>query len=787
MTVSARLQSFMRVALLIVAGLSWIGVGTPGDGAASVSITVRDATSGAPLENVEVFFLGGQPVSGLTDRNGVFAAEDVAPGTYAVRVQRSGYQRREIAVFAVAAGRQATLAISLPGLTEIGHVRAAVAARQTPEVTQSSPLRNISESLVDALSRVAGVNVDASSSSPGISLRNQDASQTAISIDGVRQSGKASSAALKLAGDLFTSASVDFNGTAGASAGTIDFRTLEPARRPLTAVAAGYDTLGGSAYTAAYSAPVGKLGIALQHTWRGAVPVLQGNTYADLSGSSYAHDGAARNTADLLKLKYTFGPRLQASAYYIGGTSRNADLCNAWLSNVPCGYGPGNATSEGFATYGVRAIAQIGNVSVVTGAYGTRTASRDDQTNRVIDGVAVPAIAAERLSGSGGNVTAAASSGRHSLRLLVAVDHSRDDVERTSGGKLSTTRLDTQLSTVSVSDTFKMSSLLSVRGGISFASGTDVGASAITSLRVDWRPSKRDALYASASVGSISPTDRPSRPLSDAPAASYDCANRSVIVQGPNDPATKQSATSVELGARHNWSRGDVNVAIYRKSEIGTGFPSLVPLVSQGGLDIPAGYVDQIFTRWNAADVCGGTAFDPSRIFVGSEVIANVYQRYQGFTVSGRVLLGKRVMLFPVLAVNAATAFSSDPRLLAPTSLRQSGQQIPLRPMRTGGLTVDVAGTMGTEWLLNAQYTSANNRSNLPAGFVVNAGVVKPLGRGRLTLLVANVTNAGTGSFVRSRGIGPLQLNDGTSFIIPTTPAQPFRVVMRYDFTTSPH
>ena len=292
----------LRRLLIAAVSVAYLALVLAGPAGAQVApgelvMTVVDAATKAPLENAEVFLTGPVQTSALTPKAGLLRFEEAPAGLYRVKVQLRGYQTATLTDVEVPDGRRITVRVALVAtLNEIGHVQArSSASASSQDVNENSAVRRISDSLNDALGQLAGVSVNQSGNnvdgSITISLRGMDESQTGVSIAGIRLSGASQGAALRALGtDLFSGASVDFNGNANSIAGQVNYRTLEPTKQWITRFTSSYGTYDRSSYVAAVSGGLGKLSIAAQFAHRSTGSPFDGLIFGDQSGLTYAHD-----------------------------------------------------------------------------------------------------------------------------------------------------------------------------------------------------------------------------------------------------------------------------------------------------------------------------------------------------------------------------------------------------------------------------------------------------------------------------------------------------------------
>jgi hypothetical protein len=138
------------------------------------------------------------------------------------------------------------------------------------------------------------------------------------------------------------------------------------------------------------------------------------------------------------------------------------------------------------------------------------------------------------------------------------------------------------------------------------------------------------------------------------------------------------------------------------------------------------------------------------------------------------VSLGHNVIALPTYAVASAYLSTLDTRLAFPNSFYAVGEQLPHRPLRTAGLTLDgVLPRARLEWLAHAQFTGGNNALNLPAFTTYTAGLVFASDHGTFTFLESNVFDNDSGLFTTYRGVNPMPVVGGGSFSYATSPAAP--------------
>jgi hypothetical protein len=756
-------------------------------------ITVVDAATKAPLENAEVFLVGPVQTSALTPKAGLLRFEEAPAGLYRVKVQLRGYQSATLTDVEVPDGRRVTVRVLLvaSGLSQIGHVQArSSASASSQDVNESSAVRRISDSLNDALGQLAGVSVNQSGNnldgSVTISLRGMDETQTGVSVGGVHLTGASQGAALRALGsDLFSGASVDFSGNASSIAGQVNYRTLEPTKQWITRFSTSYGTYDRSSYVAAVTGGIGKLSIAAQYAHRSTGSPFDGLIFGDQSGLTFAHDAGQRLTGEFTKLRYSLNDKLTVN---VGGivSNRGSELtCPVFTQELACGYGPGTFDTDRFrlATFGLQA--QLGNVALTvnSGGYGGRYTQ--DRSSAMLLGVAMPSEDVYDYDGRFGSASFNVTVRRHTLALGFDANAGHN-VYTPVHLLYSAPAIYTDHSTsVNITDTYKISTKLSLRAGLSTATASGTNASLLETAGGAWKPNTNDTLDVNAQFGSAQPTGTGADSFSEPALAAYNC-NGATRIGGPGDKNTKQSSASYNGTWTHNWRTGSFTASVYRQLQIGQAFYAGVPILSEPAGYLPAGYLDAMRQAWNRPESCAGVPFDPNSIYV-AQSIGGTTRRYEGWSLTGRVGLGRNVVAFPTLATTGATILTVDPRFAGPYSFIVAGWQLPNRPVHTASFTVDaVQPRAQLEWIANAQYQGANNGRRLNAYTQINLGVSRALARGTITAFVSNLTNADAGIFVTTQYAYRLPLVGGGYAAQAANPLTPRTFTVQYSVRTKP-
>lgn len=798
--------------LAFVAASLFIGVaGAQQLDPGNIEVVVTDVQSRSPVANAAVFLLGGdQPISSLTDERGRIEFESMMPGTYRVSVRHAGYQQYDSASFELDPHSRVTLAIAMMPSAQGGGSRrpsassiktiAQVTVHASASITEEdlnadSAERRISTSLSDALSKLAGVSIDnqiyGDDSGFNVSLNNHDASQTAVLVDGIHIPGAAGNI-VGPAQNLFTGASVSFTPTAGYLGGSINYQTLMPTKFWAYHVRNEIGDYGAQLFSASATGSVGKLGVAAQHVFSARDSFLSGLTYEDQSGKTYLHTGGNASLADLAKFTYPLGKRTSLRLSAMTAGTSDDPICANYTTLLPCGYGPGSFTGNNFrqGTFAVNSL--IGNVDALASLYAVSGRSSYDYPQRYLNGVPSPYFSHTAFYGGGAFAQASITAKRHTDALRAQFSRSGSVLTRPiNGAVLRFAQPVERTSNFGFSDSVKASPNLDFTHGISLQSGTDAGSALVLEESVNWNASKNDRLEGSLSAGSAEPAYQLQQyPISDVLAADYDCYNGSVFVDGPSDPAVRQSSVSYNLAWRHIFNDGNVTVNAYRQNAYGQQFFASLPILGEpNGLfaDGLSGFLQQLQNAWSSPAACGNIPFDPQHVYV-SKNVSGLGQVYQGVTLSGRIDMGRNVVALPTFALGSTYLTALDPRMEVNGSYYAAGRQLPHRPLQTAGITFDgVLPKSHLEWLANAQFTSVNNRYDLPAFTVYSAGLVFHTNYGSLTLLDANVFGTRPGLFSTYQDVSPVPTVGGGSFAFASEPLPPREWQVTWDIPWRQH
>ncbi len=772
-----------------------------------ISITVVDATSKAPLADARIVLLGATQASALTNRSGSVKYTDVPSGLYRVRVSKSGFGGSTSAQFEILGNKEVDIDVNLAaavaradvpsgalatanGVKVIGRVSARVSI-STHDVDADSSIRKVSDSLTDALGKIAGVDVTQSSNDPDaaqtISLNGHDESQTAITLDGIPLGAPGSATDLRsLNTDLFGGASVSFAAQAGSLGGAVNFRTLQPTQTWVSQASTSYGTFDRFNYQFGETGSFGKLGIALLHTLRESDNPLTFATYTDQSGLTYPHAGESSQAGNFLKLRYALDDRTTLNLTALQNDRGTSSLCTQDVTILPCGTGPGNTNANKYQFVYGTVQSLVGNVTTSLSTYVNSTDGNQNDALRYVDGVASPLVTTTKTLSRGIAFLSTVDVGRSTFSLhgstyasvtnfMPTVNSSAFVIGSTAG---------TGSQTYALSDLYKINDRLSLGPNVSLASTNGSGTSLLGGLGGTWRPTGNDTYAASLSVGSSQPAAGLVRTFSDPAAARFNCAAGTAEVNGPGDLAGRQSAISYDASWTHDWKFGSLSLDVYHQSQA----DQLVnaQIVAAGlGFTAASPYVAALQNYFTSPYTCGPAAvLDPANVYV-NEPIGDTTRVYEGFTLSGRIALGPHLVALPSYQTNGASVTAADARLAQLSSTTIVGAQIPGRPVHRGNLTLDGdLPAAGLELLANVQYVGSNNSQHIDPYALLSLGASHALGIGRIALLETNVFNTESGVLSSAAFAQPIATSGGGSLLLAANPNPPREFSLTYSFNT---
>jgi len=772
-----RITAFL-LALMFVASL------TPAVRAQSdtgeIWITVQDAGSKAPVILARVLLDGPVVTSEFTGNDGKVHFIDVPDGIYRARVFARGFQAVTSSNFEVTNGRSVTVAVELaqsqaPLKTIASVVSKSTATVSTSSISSNSAQRKLSSDLADALGKLSGVNVTTSSNDSDatqtISLEGQDASQTAMSVNGIPLNSPGMAGNVRgINSDLFTGANVSFGPQAGGFGGGVGFSTLQPTLSWQSEFSLSMGSIGKNNYLASQSGSLGKLGFAFTHTYRAVPSLLDGMTYLDASGLNYNHNGDRNSTGTLLNLRYQLTDAQTISGLYMHSTNSANMVCTQFTGPVPCGFGPNNTNNGTFDLYSLSDNTLIGNTQVQASFFGTRMSSLNDLLNRYVGGVAAPTGTQSTNYSNGFSVNATLPArDRHTISVSAYSTNSRSTYTPlvSQAAPYTFNGQSTSYSSLTLNDSIRANPKLRFNDSIGLSRSSNAPSTILLGFSTNWQPTTSDTYAFSYNIGGAGARFGRQGILSDPAQLRFDCNGAVAFGSAPGDNSSANSSTSARLSYTHKMTGGLISAQLYRMSQNGVVLPVDVngTALTGSGIFPPNYFAIAHATFVNECGVPVGTVFGPQNAYF-STPISGVQRVYEGFHLNGYFTFGNLVVE-PFYDTQVAKANSSDPRFANPYAITIPGAQLPNVPLHRAGLTLDYKPPRSVfEYLANASYTGGNNSQNLPAYATVDAGVNYQTSRGALTFAASNILNTYGGIFSTSQGAVPYVTQNGA--IIPT-------------------
>lgn len=757
-----------------------------------IDIAVQNAQTKAPIALARVLLDGPVITSEFSGANGKVRFTEVPDGIYRARVFARGYDGVTSADFEVTNGRLVTVTVGLAqnsGLKTIASVVSkSSAVVSTTMLDENSAQRKLSGNLADALGKLSGVSVATSSgdsdATTTVSLSGQDASQTSLTLDGIPLNAPGTAGDLGAIGtDLFTRSSVSFGPQIGGLAGGVNFSTLQPTLSWQSAFSLAAGSNGKNNYSFGESGSVGKLGLAVMHTYRMMPSLLDGMRFLDQSGLDYSHQGDRQQKGTLVNLRYELDQAQTLSGMLLDSTGGSEIVCTQQTGALPCGYGPGNFYGTHFKLYSISDNALIGDTVVGASLYGTDMASTRNLLDRYIDGIAAPTGTSQAFDSRGFTLNATLpAKQRHTISVSAygTSSSARFSPLVPQAAPYVYPGQRTSYAAITLNDAVRSSAQLRLLGSIGLSTGSNAGLSTLVSAAAAWTPDTADTFSASYGIGGAAPRAGRFGVLSDPAQLRYDCTGSVAYGNAPGAEPGQSSSVSANLSYTRRSKAGMTSVSLYRQVQNGIVLPTQVNGTVLGSVSpFPAGYFNTIGAAFGRT--CGNAVpFGPQDVYFSTPV-GGTQRVYQGARIGGFYQLGNLVVE-PYYDVQSAVAGGGGFLLDNPYSITLAGAQLPNVPLHRAGITLDYkAPHAAVEWLADANYTGANNQQNLPANTVVDAGVDVALSRGSLVLAMTNVFDAYGGIFAGPQWAVPYTTPNGTQIATIARPNQPRQIAVTYD------
>ena len=772
------------------------------DESGSIRIVVVDQATKAPVELARVVLDGPVVTSEFTDKKGLVVFTDVPDGIYRARVVRREYQTVTSASFEIINGNYITVSVALALSTQlkvIGTVEAhSSAAISSTSFGPDSAVRKLSSDMADALNKLSGVSVqtnsDDSDAEQTISLDGQDASQTALTLDGIPLNAPGSAGNLRnYATCLFAGAGVRNGPQLGGLAGGVNFSTLQP-----TLSWESYNTLmvgsiGRNSWQVAETGSDGKVGVALNACGGLATSWLDGLYYTDASGLAYDHNGDANSFGSSARFRYEFGDSQTITGMFLTSNHiTNIACARLQYNDIPCGYGPNNYSAGSVSLFSVTDDLLLGATSIQATFYGNNSTSLGDELDRFVDGEASP-IGSSGLSNSRGFTLNAIlpAAQRHTISLTAygSWGTSQTFPLNEPATPYYTNLQHSNYAAAEITDSIHSNEHLSLSTSLGATQATGGFGGVLGSVGATWHPTKNDTYTASYTVQGSPGQQSRSTILSDPAALRFTCDGADSVAFGnaPGAAPEASSSTSANLTYARSWVGGDLSVRLYRQMQKNTLLPTDVNgtiLLANGTLS--PSYIAAVQQVFQSSAGCGSNVpFGPSQLYFSTPV-AGVNRLYQGVQITGYGTFGNLIVQ-PFWNTTVSQAISDSPLIDNPYSITQSGQQLPNVPLQRAGVILDYkARHSAIEYLADAMYYGSNNPNNLPAYTQVDAAVNVTFNKGNLTVAASNIFGTYAGIFSSYANAVPFYTQSGQ--IVPNVarPLTPRSYTVTYTIKYGP-
>lgn len=763
-----------------------------------IDILVQHAGTNAPIALARVLLDGPVITSEFTGENGRVRFTEVPDGIYRARVAARGFQAVTSENFEVTNGKVVTVTVALAantnttGLKTIASVTSKSSASvSTTTIDANSAQRKLSDTLADALGKLSGVTVATSSNDSDatqtVSLEGQDPSQTALTLDGIPLNAPGTAGNMRgIATDLFTRSSVSFGPQVGGLAGGVNFNTLSPTLSWQSQLSVSAGSYGKNNYSFGETGSLGKVGIAMMHSYRLSPSLLDGQTFLDTSGLDYSHDGDNQQIGSLLKLRYQPSDNQTLTGTFMHSVSGSQLVCAQMSGPLPCGYGPGNSFDSKFDMYSLSDSALAGETQLQFAAYGMRNSSTRNELDRYVAGVAQPTGSSQSMRTNGFSFNAILPSrDRHTISISAYTSNSSSSFTPlvAQAAPFVFPGQTASYSAVTVNDSVRANTKLRFNDSVGISHATNAPGSLLVGLGTQWSPTTEDTYALSYNIGGVAAHAGRFGVLSDPSSLRIDCSGNVAYGNAPGDEPGASSSTSARLSYTHKMRAGLLSTSFYRQVQNDVLLPTQVngSVLASSGM-FPPNYFGDVYTNFTTA--CGGpppfSPADTSRYTYFATPIGGVRRVYEGAQISGFFTLGNLVAQ-PYYDTQVAKALSGDVRLNNAYSITIPGSQLPNVPLHRAGVTLDYKAPHSyLEWLADANYTGANNGQNLPAYTTVDLGANLHLTRGDLTVAASNIFNTYAGTFAGSQWAVPYTTLGGMKIATIARPNSPQQVSVTY-------
>lgn len=743
----------------------------------SLQISVIDASTKAPLALVNVSIIGPAVRIGFTDEHGVVRFDNVPPGTYFIRLAKLKYKPSTLPNLTTAGGEDSRVTMSMSQvLKTIGAVTVkTTSALSDSHITSNSPEATASGSLASALGINAFVDIAAGfANAENASIDGHPPNTTALFVDGAPAAPLGTATNLRaLATDIFDAASISTDIT-GSSGGALDFHIPDPTLALSYSFDGSYGSYDRSRDAFFARGTAGRMGYSLADGSAGYSDVLNGKRYFDTSGLDYVHDASSIARTVALKLRYPITQNNVVSGNILASNSDAADYCRQFAARTPCGYGPGNYSTDTLRTLQIRDAAMLGSTSLNVQFFSTHGTVHDNQEQRFLNGSPSPLTASFSAQTTGFSMAMSSPLGRRNVLnaniLSERTGYSGNAIVGTLPTGTSSHSFAFNAASVGTTLHFLPRTTVSLQSGVSAVTGSSAAPNANVSLV--WNPTNADRIAALYSAGNLQMPSIASTGISDPQSLEFNCTARAAYGYGPGSAVPTGDSSTARVSWLHHFADAQVLVSLHQQ----TVHNDIINAYANGAAfsnDIfPPGYFEAASSLYASTLQCGQqTALRPTDVYYVTPFAART--KYGGVSIRAKLPLGGTLIAVPYYVTTVAKAVSVMSHAISGLGL-VAGSQLPNVPLHRYGVTFDwKAPRSRLETVLNFAHVSTNNRNNLPAYALVNAGALLPLVRGDLILSLTNVFNQLTGLYVSPKNAVPIMTNGGAAIPVLASPLDP--------------
>ncbi len=580
-----------------------------------------------------------------------------------------------------------------------------------------------------------------------LTINGEGAQTTTATVDGapIFPTGSPMQLGL-LSPDIFGSASVSQDGTAGAPDGTLALQTFDPTIDWQGVVRNRPSSYGGDSLSLQERGTSGRVGLSGSYSSSSDGDPIDGAYFADASGLYYQHHTNAKSQG--LSFTGRYGLSSNNVVFLDAGALATNDpyTCDVLFGTLPCGYGPGNGTNQGVNFLQLRNTFELERLSLETHVFASQDTIGSDFSNILVGGLSFgteSSIAIHRV-GAIAKLGLLLPDNR-----VVQLDYTQTRDSAVLGGDYLQSGVALPPSVTNAAQFAVKYPLITRRrinvtpqAGIDSASGAAAGTYGV---HASYQLDARNALDVQVQTGGIGSAPY-QIPLAAPPyTLQFDCGHTRAVGAGPLAASSGVSTTQMRVGWKYATRHFSASVNAYRNLLKDPSIDATVRAASLPLGTFPNGYFTQASTL--ASTVCGSPqVLDSANVFTSVGGTA-MLETNDGVNASTTFNLGEKAVVDLSYSLNRLRAFGSG-ALFGSDSTVTAGVQMPGIPIHRMAADLRYALDAKTSLLGVWQFTGANNLASTAAFSTFDAAIRKRLAVGDMILAVQNATNANAGTFL---------------------------------------